>query len=354
MSILIPVGLFVLQMFLILSFGVLVQKLIKYEAKSLVISWIIGVFSMFAVFGLATIIATLSQLPLSYLTAFWTVVSILVVGYVILSCHSAIKKMIIKFIMHVKEQGILLSLLLFAVLVLQMWIIIVYIDNSPDGSYYIGSVTTNVYTNSLGLYEPLTGEALTQFSSRYLFACFQNYNCVMSQLFHIHPLMQAKLIMPEIVIVLVNMVYYAVGNSLFKNDRKKTVVFIIFMFVFNWFSNTGYTSSTFLFTRTYEGKAILGNLVIMGMIYCFINIWQGKDNLLHKVILLAISISSFIFSSSAMLIVPVGMTAGFFTWIIKEKCFKDIIWYLSFVLPNVLVAGVYLLSVKGLITFTIR
>ena len=242
---------------------------------------------------------------------------------------------------------------LFIAVLIQQLIVFNHIDNSADASYYIGKVSTDVYTNTMGHYDPYTGEALTKLDSRRIFACFQEYNAVISQFFNIHPLKQAKLIMPQILALLTSILYYHIGLLFFNDNKKKSDLFVFFVLILDIFSYTEYTNATFLLTRTYEGKSILANIIIPGLIYCFLLLWKNQQEKLTQILLLLIAFSSCIFTSSSMLIVPVGLTAGMLPWIVKERQWKKLLIYILCIIPNLFVCVTYLLSSKGLLVFTI-
>lgn len=121
----------------------------------------------------------------------------------------------------------------------------------------------------MGHYDPYTGNALSTLDGRRIFACFPEYNAVISQFFHIHPLKQAKVIMPQILSLFTCILYYQIGLLLFKGKKKNTDLFFCLILLLDFYSYTIYTAATFLFTRTYEGKSILANIIIPGMVYCF-------------------------------------------------------------------------------------
>ncbi len=111
------------------------------------------------------------------------------------------------------------------------------------------------------------------------FPVFPDYNAVISKFFNLHALKQAKVIMPQIIILVTNILYYQVGMILTENNRKKSALFVFWIFLINLYSNTIYTSANFLLLRTYEGKAVLANTIITGIILCCLQIYRGKSPL---------------------------------------------------------------------------
>ena len=84
--------------------------------------------------------------------------------------------------------------------------------------------------------------------------------------------------MPQIIILVTNILYYQVGMILTENNRKKSALFVFWIFLINLYSNTIYTSANFLLLRTYEGKAVLANTIITGIILCCLQIYRQEPD----------------------------------------------------------------------------
>lgn len=352
MNILYIGGLFLLQIFVFFEFGSLFFRVSRRTQSSVTMTTLVGFMMNFVVFGLVALPAIFTQRSLSFLSYLWIGIIEVVTIVTCLVCFRQWWSLIPETVRGLRRHSWML-IPLAAVIFAQVMIVFTHVDATADASYYIGKVTTDVYTNTLGCYNPYTGQKLSVLDSRRVIACFPEYSAVISQFFQIHPLKQAKLIMPELVILLVNILYYHIGLLLFDGDEKKADGVVCFAFLLNFFSGTIYTSSTFLLTRTYEGKAILANLVIPAMIYCFLLFWKERELVFAKWFLLIVCLSSCIFSSSSMLIVPVGVTAGMIPWIFKGRRWEYLKWYMIYILPNMVVTVLYFLASKGILRYEI-
>lgn len=352
MNIIILAMLFFLQLFLFFSSGLILHCLFRLKPYSLTMTLFLGFLAFFSIFGIIAIPMILTLCPLSTLTCTMAILSAVIILAGAVLFFKKYPAWFSMFVKSIREHGHML-LPLFIMIVIQQLVVFNHIDWSADASYYIGKVSTDVYTNTMGQYDPYTGSMLSALDSRRVFACFQEYNAVISQFLHIHPLKQAKLVMPQLLILLTSIVYYHIGLELFQKDKKKADLFVCFVILLDLFSNTIYTNATFLMTRTYEGKSILANLIIPGLFYCFILAWKKQRNRLQPTLLVLLSYSSCVFTSSSMLIVPVGLTAGMIPGIIKERRWKDLPLYFICVLPNMLVCVIYLLTSKGMLKFVI-
>lgn len=82
-----------------------------------------------------------------------------------------------------------------AVVLLQCLIVIFYEDTTVDAAYYVGTVSTSVYTDTLGRYNPFNGAIQKAFQARYVFSAYPMHNAVWCRLLGIHPIVQAKQVM---------------------------------------------------------------------------------------------------------------------------------------------------------------
>lgn len=340
------------QILVFVCVGSLFMHFFKQEQNSFFLSLSYGFFITFALFEFFALPCTLLQLSLTHLTAIWISFSCITMLMAIYFCHKDWKSAVVSFPQIIHESSWTL-IILFISIIIQMLIVFTHMDNSADASYYVGKAATDVYKDSLGLFSPYTGAKLTRFNVRYLFSCFPDYNAVISKLFNLHAIKQAKVIMPQIIILVTNILYYEAGMILTNKNRKKSSLFVFWVFLINLYSNTIYTSGNFLLMRTYEGKAVLANTIITGIILCCLQIYQEKRPMFYKCLLLFITLSSITFSSSSMLIVPLAVSAGFLTVIFIKKQYRCIGWYILYTLPNLMTGFIYLLYTKGLLSFMI-
>lgn len=352
MNIIMVCFLFALQIFIFFASGIILCKFIHLNISSITLTFFAGFIFYFCIFGIIAIPMILLSFPLSSLTYTMMAITLLLVIVAIILYRKQWFLLPKNILTATRQHSYMIIPLSFAVLFIEI-VIFNHIDWSADASYYIGKVTTDVYTNTMGHYDPYTGNKLQVLDSRRIFACFPEYNAVISQFFQIHPLKQAKLIIPQIMALFTCILYYQIGLRLFHGNKKKADCLVCITILLDFFSNTIYTNSTFLLTRTYEGKSILANIIIPGMIYCFIVIWQTHESSYMK-LLFAISLCSCFISSSSMLIIPVGLTAGLIPWILKEKSWKNIKFYIACILPNLIICVCYLLAVKGYMIYTIE
>ncbi len=269
-----------------------------------------------------------------------------------------------------------------------------------DAAYYVAGVSTNVDTNMINVYDPFTGAWQDHFEMRYFFATYSVQDAVVCQLTGINPLIWTKSVMASVIIILTNLVYYLIARELvdrvmFKQDgslpgetsadgagvnaesaygdgvkesgrerggrgyavsfakKRDLAVFLMLagMFIINITFNTIYTSSLFLMTRTYEGKAIVGNLAVFCIFYMFLKM-SGEETLIRPwMSVFLICFGSSTISSTANMLMPVELTVLFLPLIVMKRRLKWIPKYVLCIVPGLAFALAFVLYVKGYFVF---
>ena len=236
-----------------------------------------------------------------------------------------------------------------AAVLLQCLIVIFYNDTTVDAAYYVGTVSTSVYTDTLARYNPFNGAALKTFQARYIFSAYPMNNAVWCRMLGIHPIVQAKIVMSCMNVLTANLIIYQIGKRLLENDAKKADLMVVFTCMLQLFCGTLYSSGTFFFTRCYEGKAILANIAIPTVLMCAIWYLQEKDNRNVWIILFITAISALTFSGSAI-IFPVVITAGMAPAAVMNKKPFGLLYCVICMIPSILYAGVFFACRLGWLT----
>ena len=243
------------------------------------------------------------------------------------------------FLKYGKNHSVMI-ILAGAVVLLQCLIVIFYEDTTVDAAYYVGTVSTSVYTDTLGRYNPFNGAIQKAFQARYVFSAYPMHNAVWCRLLGIHPIVQAKQVMSCMNVVTANLIIYQIGKRLFDGNRKKADLMLVFVCVLQLFCGTIYSSGTFFFTRSYEGKAILANIAIPAVLMCAVWYLQEKNSRNVWIILFVTAVSALTFSGSAI-IFPIVIAAGMAPAAVMNKRFSGLVYCAVCMLPSALYAAVF-------------
>jgi len=376
----------VVNFILYLAFGSYITAR-KGQKFNFLMSILVGFFLYYCVFFLVCLPIMIKFRPLSMLTKIWLPI---VIVLVLLSIALHGKKWLAAFPEFIAEfkKNKLIYLLLFLMVAAQIVIVTSSYNFTLDAAYYVANVATSVETNMMNVYDPFTGAWQDHFELRYFFATYQINDAVVCQITGIPALIQTKTIMAATIIILTNIVYYLIADELFANSfiaesltniknkvskanttstrntevirdteaasenirdntKEKVVLMLLLIFVMNLMFITIYTSSLFLMTRTYEGKAIVGNLSILTVFYLFIKLLDEDSNEIIWWMVFFVCFGSTTISSSANMLIPGELSVLMLPLVFIKKKISYLFKYLICALPGICFALAFVLYVKG-------
>lgn len=344
------IGMIILYLFLFLAFGSLVTSRMKKCKYSFTLSVFVGMLLYYSVFQLLAVPVTLLKQPLSLLSALWGgTAAIVTVVSIILNrklWYSEAKKLV----SLPGKKKLLLCVPVVITVGLAAYVSLRQIYYL-DAAYYVGNVTTSVFTNTINRYDPYTGNPLEVFAIRYLFSNYHIQDAVVCQITGIHPLVETKTIMAAVVMIVSNIVVWQICGLFYKEDTGSKVLMFTFASVISLFSVTyyiTYSNSSFLLLRTYEGKNVLASILAPGLVLLFGRIVQMPEQRGNWILLFLLSFAGPVLSTSSATLLPVGLSACLLPYMIWKKRAGILVPYICCVLPSVVVFGIYFLSTKGL------
>ena len=329
-----------------LAFGSLVTQRKEEQPFSYTKSWLLGFFAYHVLFQIIAVPIMFLQYPLSVLTNIWTVV----VAAVIFAAALRYGKIWFE-TGWVRVRGLFgadwiqwipilvagASVVLVSVIYVSFW----------DATYYVGQVSFSVYTNTINQIDPLSGDWLQVFDLKHCLATYHVNDAVICQRFGIHPLIETKTVMVAVIAWLTNLVYYRLGCRLFQGKKEMVAIFMLLTLVLNVFTYSSYTASSFLMYRTYEGKAITGNVSIPVVIWLLLKLYrEGESRELWQQLLL-VAWGSVAIASSAMFLVPAAIAAGAVPYLIWKKCPSMLFRLAMVAAPSMAVFACYILGRIG-------
>ncbi len=336
-------------MIVFFSFGSLATVRMKAEKFSVTLTMMIGFFLYYGIFQIIAVPCTFLKLPLSWLAAIWLILVAVVILYV---CGSAAGRNIwlqaFDGIRRQAKRQPFWTLVPLLVVAAQAVFAVMWQTDYWDATYYIGDVSLSVYTNTISLYDPLTGEMRSAFDIRHCFATYLAQDAVVCKAFGIHPLIEMKTVMGVVVTVVNNLVTYNIARLLFKGNREHTGLMVVFALLVNLFTYTAYTSSGFLLLRSYEGKAVLGSVIVPAVLYIAARLYQDEKNKAYWWLLLLFCQSSCAISSSSMTLIPVEVGALTFCLTLLKRDWRPFAKGLLCMTPCLLILLLYVASTLGL------
>lgn len=343
---------FLVQGLTYLGMGVLLTKSLKSEKNRALLAIVTGFFATHVVFEAVALPMIISLRPLSNLTVIWGVFSVAVIFLSILCDIRFWTQSMTRAreaISSATGGEKIVFFLLAVVLIFQVVHMAFYREGSPDSAYYIGTVSTAVYTDTMGRFNPYTGAPYSEMKIRYIFSAYPMYQAVMCQIFKIPALMQTWLVMSETVVLLSNGIFYLMGRQLFPKSRVKACLMVFGAFIVEFGTTTIFSAGQFLMHRTYEGKAVLAAIILPMMVYCLLRILENASPR-NWLFFWLVSTSGFVISMSSLFVIPVAVSALLIPYIICNRQWKAIIPYVLCLLPYMIVGAAYLAGIKGMYT----
>lgn len=203
---------------------------------------------------------------------------------------------------------------------------------------------------------PLTGGS-TGLDVRHAMAVFPMWVAFVSVRAGMHATIVSHVVMPLVLIPLTYLLYYEIGRALFVRapqsgnvfQKENLSLFMIIMAVYQIFGNVSlYTNETFFLTRTWQGKALAGSLVIPALFWVFLQIYdkgvkKGRTDAGLWILLVCVNMTAGICSSIAVFLVCILIAVATFCLAVAERDWKILFKVGAACIPNVAYMAVYVI-----------
>lgn len=243
----------------------------------------------------------------------------------------------------------------------QLYKAVAYASFDGDDAYYVVESLLAQQADVMYRILPYTGRP-TDLDVRHVLAVFPMWVAFVSVKSSIHATIVSHVVMPVVLIPLTYLVYYEIGKILFRvqpvgeenrervsAQRENLPVFMILMCMFQIFGNVSiYTNETFFLTRTWQGKAVTGSLVIPAFLWLFLWIYDGvkkekKTDAGLWLLLVCVNMTAGICSSIAVFIISILIAITAFCLMLVEKDFKVLLKIGATCVPNIIYMGIYVI-----------
>lgn len=331
------------------------------------IVFLAGYFTMWAVFGLVTIPVVVFVRYDNFILASRCFMALAILGAVAGVWLTYRRRRFgrlrewMSFADCIREMSVAerIEWLLFLLLLgFQLYKAVAYASFDGDDAYYVAASLIAQQADTMYTILPLTGRH-TGLDIRHALAVFPMWIAFVAQKSRIHATILSHTIMPLVLIPLTYLVYYEIGRLLFgRPDRQVKAersgenlpLFMILMAVFQIFGNVSiYTNETFFLTRTWQGKAVAGSLVIPALLWLFLLLYGGRKKGAAAeragiwLLLVCVNITAGICSSIAVFLVSILMAVAAFCLAIVERDYKVLFKMGAACIPNVFYVLTYLI-----------
>lgn len=163
----------------------------------------------------------------------------------------------------------------FVLLAVQMVMAVVMSSFDGDDAYYVVESLLAQQADVMNTILPYTGTS-TSLEYRHALAVITMWIAFVAKGSGVHATIVSHSIIPLLIIPFVYLVYVEIGRILFRNRQEVIPVFMLVVSFLMLFGNVSlYTPATFFLMRTWQGKAIVSNLVFPLILWIFL--WLLED-----------------------------------------------------------------------------
>lgn len=160
----------------------------------------------------------------------------------------------------------------------QMYMAYTHAFFDGDDAYYVAQSVIAEQSDVLYRILPYTG-LTTSLDVRHALAALPIWEAYVARVTGIHPAIIAHSVLPLVLLPATYLLYFRIGMRLFRRDGRKTAIFMILVCLLQIFGNTSiYTNATFFLTRTWQGKSILCNLILLAELWALLHLWENREN----------------------------------------------------------------------------
>lgn len=238
-------------------------------------------------------------------------------------------------------------LLFFLLLGVQLYKAAAFTSFDGDDAYYVVESLLAQEADTMYRILPYTGGS-TGLDVRHVLAVFPMWVAFVAVKAGIHATIVSHVVIPFVLIPLPYLLFYEMGRLLFKGDSAENLpVFMVIMSLFQIFGNVSiYTNETFFLTRTWQGKAVAGSLVIPAVLWLFLLLCEesGQEKRADVglwLLFVCVNMTAGICSSIAVFLVSILTALTALVLMITKKDIKLLLRFGAACIPNVIYMGIY-------------
>ena len=238
-------------------------------------------------------------------------------------------------------------LLFFLLLGFQLYKAAAFTSFDGDDAYYVVESLLAQEADTMYRILPYTGGS-TGLDVRHVLAVFPMWVAFVAVKAGIHATIVSHVVMPFVLIPLPYLLFYEMGKLLFKDgSAENQPVFMIIMAMFQIFGNVSiYTNETFFLTRTWQGKAVAGSLVIPAVLWLFLLLCgerkeEKRTDVGLWLLFVCINMTAGICSSIAVFLVSILTALTAFVLMITKRDIRLFLRFGTACIPNVIYMGIY-------------
>lgn len=176
---------------------------------------------------------------------------------------------------RISAECVVFWILFLGTVLFQLYMAYSYAYFDGDDAYYVVESVLADQTGVLNRIRPYTGLS-TNPDMRHALAAFPLWIAYVARMTGIHAAIVAHTLLPLVLIPLTYYVYFLIGRKLLGARSVKLPIFLTVVSLMQiWGNSSIYTNATFFLTRTWQGKSVLANLVLLVDFWILLEIFDG-------------------------------------------------------------------------------
>ena len=292
--------------------GLLTIRFMPDKHKTIGVTYLSGFFLMLSFFQIVAVPVILTSNDFNLLVKVFTIGCILFAILGAVTSYKIIRAEAVKFrnqivqISASKETVFLWVVFLISVGV-QLYMAYNYWYPDGDDAYYVATSVVTSTSSSMYTISPYTG-LTSELDARHALAPLPIFVAWLGRITGTHPTIIAHSCIPFILIPFSYLIYGLLGRFLVKEKKEYLPIFMILISIVNmWWNDSVYSVQSFFITRTWQGKAVLANIIIPAVLLCFFMICENLDSARKAglwILLIAVIISGTLCSTMSILLIP--------------------------------------------------
>lgn len=351
---LIKILLTILVLFLLYySCGLHISRLLKLDSINMAERIIIGFFTYYFLYFVICMPFKIKLAPLHYVTIIWGVTAfVLIVTAAIIHTRNGLIQQDLQSLQQFATGHRAVFFLLIILGISQ-----ITLSNLSDLSiarwdrgYYVGDISSSVYTDTISQYDTYTGEKLYMLNTEYLLETYQNHEASICQITGLSAMEQQCSVMTTVVVILFMLTIAQIGNAFWKDAKSMAFFcFLVQMIYFLTFNDA--VESSYLFLRAYEGKAILVLIILPCIFLYFIQGVYGNEKAALKKTMI-VTICAFCINMSVIYMIPFLLGPCMAGRCICERKLRPLRQLIIEMIPLIIVMAAYIVTSKFIFIYT--
>ena len=329
------------------SCGLHISRLLKLSSVNMAEKIIIGFFTYYFLYFIVCMPFKIKLAPLHYVTIIWGIAALILIvsaaiihtrNHVILDDFKAVRQFAFE------HRAVFIFLLVLGITQITLSNLSDLSIARWDRGYYVGDISSSVYTDTISQYDTYTGEKLYMLNTEYLLETYQNHEASLCQITGLSAMEQQCTVMTTVVVTLFMLIIFQIG-CVFWKAVKSTALFCFLVQMIYFLTYNDAVESSYLFLRAFEGKAILVLIILPCIFLYFIQGVYGNETAALKKTMI-ITICSFCINMSVIYMIPFLLGPCMVGKCICEKKLKPFEQLIIEMIPLVIVMAAYIVTSK--------